>query len=307
MSKRGMLSQLGTADESTYGTFVAPTKFYEFRSESITLDIARIESTGIRAGRFNTARTGAYASHTRGAGGDIVMEVMTKGWAWWLKHLLGAVATTGSNPYTHTGSIGSLIGDSFSLELGRDDQRFRYEGGKVMSWELSAAVGELATMTVTCDFEAEDSTQASLTTASYPSGMVPFSFLDGALTVGGTATHVRTATITGDNNLANERFFIRSSGLKKEPMDQGRTYGGTLEADFEDKTAYDRFKNATEAALVLTFTGPAPFTMTVNAPLVRFDGTTPTVGGPEIITQPLPFTILDDSLTIAIVNQDATP
>lgn len=309
MGKRGMLSQLGVADESVYGTFVAPsTKFYEFRPpETITRDIARIESEGIRAGRYNTARTGAYASHQRGAGGDVTLEVMTKGWAWWLKHMMGTVVTTGVNPYTHTGSVGSLIGDSFSMEIGRDDQRFRYEGGKVMSWTLNAAVGELLTCSLTLDFEAEDSTQAALTTASYPSGMIPFSFLDGALTVGGTATHVREAKVTGNNNLANERYFIRGSGLKKEPMDQGREYSGSLTAEFEDKVAYDRFVNGTEAALVLTFTGPSPFTFKVDAPLVRFDGETPTVGGPDIIPMNLPYRCLDDSITLQIVNQDAVP
>jgi hypothetical protein len=313
MAKRGMLSQLGVADESTYGTAVAASKWFEFRSESIKLDIATIESQGIRSGRFNTARTGTYARHKRGAGGDIELEVMNKDFAWWFKHMLGAVGTTGptETAYVHTGTIASLVADSFTLELGRDDQRFVYEGGKVMEWELTAEVGEILLCTLTCDFE-DESTSGALSSPSYPSGLVPFSFLNGTLTIGGSSTDVRSATVRGNNNLANERYFIRSSGLKKEPIDQGREYGGDLEAEFTDMTAYNRFVNGTEAALVLTFvggliSGAQSYTFTVNAPVVRFDGETPVVEGPDIITQPLPFRVLDDSLTLSLKTNQAAP
>ena len=47
----GLGGQLGLAAESTYGTFVAPTRWFEFNSESLHLERERIESAGIRAGR----------------------------------------------------------------------------------------------------------------------------------------------------------------------------------------------------------------------------------------------------------------
>lgn len=312
--ERGSESQLGVVDEVTYGTFVTPTKFFEFRTEGIERDQTVIRSEAMRAGRFNTARTGAYQIWNRGAGGDIVMEWSNKGFGFWLKHMLGTVGTTGpvdTSAYTHTGTVGSLTGDMFSAEFGRGSSRFRYEGGKIMSWNLATEVGGLLLLTLTCDFENEDVTDGALTSASYPSALRPFSFIQGSLTVGGTATHVRNVSITGNNNLANERYFIRASGLKKEPNDQGRQYTGTATADFEDKTAYNRFVNGTEAALVLLFegdtiSGASKYSLTVSA-TVLFTGTTPTVGGPEIISQPLPFEALDDTISLAYKTTDATP
>lgn len=302
--KRGQLSQLGLVDEVTYGTPVVVTRFYEFNSEDIRLDIEPIYSEGIRAGRQNIHRIGAYARHRKGAGGTVELEFMQKGFGILLKHMLGAVVTTGTNPYTHTGSVASLIGDFFTLQVGRDDQAFTYEGCKVNEWELSCAVGEFLKLSLTIDAE-DENTGVALATASYPTNIVPFSFLNGALTVGGTATHVTEFTFSGNNNLATERYFIRASGLKKEPTDQGREYTGELTLEFEDLTAYNLFINGTESQLILTFTAGAD-TFTVTAPTCLFTGETPTVEGPEIIPLTLPFTVLGDTLTAVLVNTEAT-
>ena len=50
-SKTGLAAQLGVGVESSWGTRVAASRFLEITSESLKLDIQRVESQGLRAGR----------------------------------------------------------------------------------------------------------------------------------------------------------------------------------------------------------------------------------------------------------------
>jgi hypothetical protein len=55
-----------------------------------------------------------------------------------------------------------------------------------------------------------------------------------------------------------------------------------------------------------------PYSFTVSCPDIRFDGETPTVGGPEMLEQSLPFKVVDDSeadgpVVITVVNTDTAP
>lgn len=301
--KQGERSQIGIVDEVTYGTAVTVTRFFEFTKETIKRNIENIMSKGIRAGRMNTARSGAYARWDKGSSGPIEMEVSNRGFGIWLKHMLGAVNTTGGGPtYSHAATEASLVGDFFTCQVGRDDAPFTYAGCKVTDWSLGAKVGELLMLSVSIDAQSE-STAIAKATASYPTGLRPYSFLDGALTVGGAATSVSEFKLDGKNQPATERYFL-GSPLKKEPTDQGRERTGTLTLEFEDLTAYNLFVNGTESALVLTCTAGAD-TLTITCPAVLFTGETPTVDSPEIIPLTLPFIVLGDGLAITMVNADA--
>ena len=45
----GLAAQFGVAEETTWGTAATPDRFYEFVSEGIKNDLARIESKGLRS------------------------------------------------------------------------------------------------------------------------------------------------------------------------------------------------------------------------------------------------------------------
>ena len=45
-----LLSQVGLAKETAYGTAVTPSRFFEFTSEGLKPAVARLESKGIRTG-----------------------------------------------------------------------------------------------------------------------------------------------------------------------------------------------------------------------------------------------------------------
>jgi hypothetical protein len=147
-------------------------------------------------------------------------------------------------------------------------------------------------------------------TASYPAGLVPMSFIEGSVTLGGVALDVKAFDLSCDMNLPERWFF---GAISKEPIDQGRTIEGSFDTEYEDNGLYQRFVTGTEGTLTLVFstasqglfvTGTTPYTLTITG-TVRLEGDTPNVSGPEIIEQTTPFTVLNDTFTITAVNGDA--
>lgn len=311
----GVNSGVHVKNEVAWGTAVTPDRSFEFRNESVQLQKQLIASEGLRSGRRNLNRSDTYSQYSKGAAGDIEVEWQNKGMAWWLQHMLGALAAPVNDPagvYTHVGSIATTTGDAFTLQVVRDSMPFTYSGCKLSSWQMACGLDELLVATFGIMAKAE-TTATSAVVASYPTALRPMSFVHGSLTVGGVATDITSFELSCDMNLPERWFF---GGVNKEPLDQGRTIEGTFEGEFEDSlTIYNRFVNGTEAALVLTFTSNVdilggagnPYLMTITMPSVRYDGETPNVEGPEIIVQRTPFTVLNDDMTISIKNESATP
>ena len=132
------------------------------------------------------------------------------------------------------------------------------------------------------------------------------SFVGGQITVAGANFDVTDVSVQGDNGLKTDRYFLRSNTLKKEPVHNSfRAFTGTLTAEFTDLSAYNRYVNGTLASVTATWVGaqieavtPTYFyTLQVTMPQVRFDGETPDISGPDIITQSLPFKALWDGTT----------
>jgi len=308
----GLGGQLGFAAESTYGTFVAPTRFLEFTEASVKYERERIESNGIRAGRRVLHR---WAQGVQRAAGDVTFEMAPQGFALLWAHVLGGTdVITGTNPYTHTMSPGDLAGKSLSLQIGKPDlggvvRSFTYLGCKVTGAQVSAAVNEYAMMTVSFYGNHLDTAQI-LGTASYPAGLTPFDFTKGTVTLAGSGFDVKEFTLSIDNGLAVDRHFLRTTTPErsKEPLENSRrSYTGSMTADFTDLTALNRFINGTEAALVLTFNAgaSAQTTITMN---VRFDGEDPDIGQ-DILEQPLQFKAVSSTsdaaaITVVVINAD---
>ena len=76
--RSGLDGQFGMVAESTYGTYVAPTRFLEIVDESLDLVQENIESAGIRAST-RVLRSDRYARNAKGATGTTSFEVQSKG------------------------------------------------------------------------------------------------------------------------------------------------------------------------------------------------------------------------------------
>lgn len=310
--KSGLAAQLMMAAEVTPGTAVTPSKAYKHRSENIALEIDRLESEGIQSGK-RVLRSDDWTPGTQRVMGDVELELTTKNWAFLFSHMLGTVATSGAGPYTHTATPGDLSGKSLTVQAGRPGtdgtvRAFTWAGMKVASWSLSASVDELALVTLSLVGMTE-TTATALASASYTSSNALFSFVHGSLSVAGSSFPVKEVELNGDNGLDAERFFL-GQPTTSEPLEATlREYGGSLTADFVDLTAYNRFVNGTEAALVLTFTrGADVIQITTN---VRFDGTSPEVGGLEILEQALDFKCVGAStdagaITVVVTSSEAS-
>lgn len=314
----GFEAQFGMIDEVTYGTVLAPTRFLEFISEGVKLDIARIETKGIRKGRRIGHRWNAAKKTVEG---PIEFELSAGGMGLLFKHIFGTVVTSGAGPYTHTFTPGQLDGKSFSFQIGKPDQTgvtraFNYPGGKVADFEISAEIDDYAHLALSLIAADEVVDTPALAAASYPTNFAPFVYTHGSLTIAGAATDVTSFSLKGDNKLKGGRHFIRATtpAIVKEPKENGiREYTGQLEGDFNDLTAYNRFLNGTEASLVMLFNAGASSQLSITAN-VRFDGETPSVEGAEMLEQALPFKVVGTpagtdaaALTVVLTNGDTTP
>jgi hypothetical protein len=320
--------QLGVKDEVTYGTQVTVDRFFEFDSESISDDFRRTEGDPLRVGGEGVIRSDRSTPYYGGASGTVSMAVLTKGFGWWLKHMLGTEATTGPAEtvvYTHVGTLGSLQGDMFTLQVNRPfnpsgtNQAFTFSGGKVTEWTLSNTAEENLMLEVNCDFAAA-TTGTALATASYPTAMENFSWAGGVVSIGGSAYDVTDFSVTGNNGMNVDRRQIRGNTTKKEPTTGRRDVTFSLTADFDSLANRNRAAATTRAgtlaAISAVWTGPTLLGTTlypivqVDIPAARFDAWAGAVEGPDAINQTLSgvgrWDGTNSAVTITMKNADTT-
>jgi hypothetical protein len=305
----GSDAQIGFKTETTPGTGVVVDKFMPFVSESIKQNIEWLDTKTL--GARHTLK--ATKQGTSGVEGGITTELANTSLATILKHMFGTVVTTGAGPYTHTYTPGDLTGDSLTVQVGRPSSTsvvhpFTYAGCKIADWEISADTGEIAQLDLNI-LGMTETTATGLAVASFDATWAPFVFREATITLAGSgASNVRSVSIKGENMLT-QRFRL-GAATSKEPLQAGRRpYTGTISADFDALTDYNRYVNGTQAALVVAFSnGTQTLTFTMN---VAFVGETPNVGGYDLLEQPLPFRCLSGTsdalaITAVLVNTEAT-
>jgi hypothetical protein len=257
--------QLMVSKETTYGTIVTPSRGFEYNGDNplpIQGQAGRTMGEPLRGGSRarRKDRVTPYFNH---AEGTISMDVLDKGFGFWLEHMLGTVATTGSGPYVHTGTEGgtsSLMGKSFTAQFNAPfnptgtNQAITFSGGKVKQWTLSNSVDEDLVLDLDCDFAAQ-STATALATASYPSTMTNLTWAGGVITVGGSSVDVTEVSIEGNNNLNVDRRQIRGNTMEKEPTPGQLEVSASFTADFADLTQWNRVYSLTQAGTQAAFTG----------------------------------------------------
>lgn len=304
--KTGLAAQFGIKAQADYDTPATVDRFYEFESEAIDTDVGIIRMPQLGAGRF--LRSDRRKAYIRGARGAASFVVMNKGFGLLLEHCIGQNTVTGAGAdKTHTiiPDANALQGKALTVQVGRPDvsgtvQPFTFQGCKVTDWELKCAVDEALKLTATFDAKTVV-TNTSLASASYPTALEPFVFTEGALTINGSTTFVKSASIKGANGLATERRGLTLT--KKEPLANAiAAITGAIECEFEDLTKYAAWVAGTVVAnLVLTFTSATlipttavPFSLTVTIPAIAYNGKNPSVGGPDVVMQPMEFEALNN-------------
>lgn len=297
----GLLTAFGTAEESTYGTAVAPDAWIEILTDGLELRPVTLNSEGLRSGTITGRRGSRRARTRRDAGGTVTMEVPTTGFGRILKHIIGGTPTIaqqgGTAAYLQTHVFGSNIGKSLTMQTQRRDpanalvQQFTNVGCKILAAEFSVSNDSI--LQCSLDIDARDQNVSTAAgTPSYPNNAV-FNWTQGAITLAGVAlAKVTNATWRIERPQKTDSFYLGSSGLKGEPVENGFpmiTGSLTVEFDSDAKTKiYDAFAADTALALVLTFTGAniaSTFDrkLVFTIPEIHLLGETPKVSGTDVV------------------------
>ena len=323
-------SQLGTKDETTYGTAVTVDRFVPFLSATIDPETFRTRTEALRAGK-RTQRSDEYVAGVTGYAGSIELPVESKGFGVWLKRALGGVSTSGptGGAYAHVGVIDpDVCVPSFTMQTNipfapcaTTDQPFTWEGCQVSSWELAVSVDEVVKFSA--EIVAEDGTSGtSLATATYPASVEPLTWAKAALTVGGTTVPVTQFTVKCNNNLKTDRHYLQNSSKRGEASrDDFPEVTVEYEADFSSLTTYNRVVSetaaGTQAALVFTVSSVTAITtgvfpgLTITMPCVDITEASVGVEGAEMVMQSVTGMVLDNGtdepISVTYKTTDSTP
>lgn len=223
---RGQHASLGMGEESTYGTEVAFSNWIELAS----LSLQRIRNTQ------PTARLGRIGQASNMPREFLVTSDNVQGSFGWcmayddstillLKHLLGANATTGAGPYTHTLTLASPAPTGLSLQaipgVAPFNNAQQFTGCKLPRGTITFQPGS----EIMCEVEVIGRTSAGLEAAGSPTytsnGERIFHHSKSAgFTLGGTAIELRSMTINVDRGL--DRNQELGSLLTSEPVERDR-------------------------------------------------------------------------------------
>ena len=308
--KTGLDAQWAIIEETTWGTYLAPDRFLAFLSEGIALTDERIEGASSRAGD-RVMSEDEWASNAKGASGSSSFEIGNMGFGKLFKAMLGDVTITTPTSGTLTRDHTHVLGDldlGYTIQVGRPDtggtvRPFSYTGCKVVDWTISQDIDALAKRDINWDAHAETTAQG-LETASYTANTIRYPFQECSITVGGTELCVNSFSLSGTTNLATDRYRICSTGNKREQL-QGGVYEitGEIVPDFEDLDEYNYFVNGTENQMIITWTNADAnsiesgfaHTLTITLPVVRWDGSTPSIDDTGVVDVNMPFKVLADS------------
>lgn len=320
-------AQFGVAEESTYGTAVTVSRFFEFVDENLQPNLGRIQNKGKRAGQ-RQARA-ATPVQIDGAG-PVGMLVGTKGHGLLLKHSLGSVATTGptDSAYTHVFTPGSLIGKYLTTQVGRELvgtttlQPFTFAGCKIAAAEWKIARGDDGFLSANYTLDTKfPVTATALASPSYTTSVEQFPWTNAALTISGTNVEFDEATITLTTPMKTDRLFVGNT--KKEPLENGQIdVAFSIGCEFTSLTHYNLVtaaaKSSTIAPVILTCTG-LDLIGTSTYPSIKFELTAAqfneipglNVSGDDPIKVTLSgkgtWDLTNPALKITYVSADATP
>jgi hypothetical protein len=267
---------LNVVEETTYGTYVAPTRAVEYLDGTELLtEVEFYDGMGMKSG--NRAANEDRAIETqRGVTGKIVTEATTKGLGRLLKWAAGDSASTLVSGSTYQQNF--YPGDtpaSFTAQQGVPETTsgtvnvYSYLGCMISGWSFSVGRGAEAKFEFDVVGRSLDTGQ-SLASLTYPSGYAVYSFKDVAATYGGTVTAPTTTALASggtsatnilefnlqvDNKLNIDRRYFGSAGLRSKPIVGGyREITGSFTAAYEGTAYRDDYLANTSRSLVVTLT-----------------------------------------------------
>jgi hypothetical protein len=339
----GICAQLGLAEESTVGTAVTVTRFYEVDSVEPTHEKVTKVSEGLRAcGRGHRERNRVVTGKSVSA--QVGMTAMSKGLGVFFKHALGTVSTAqlaASLTYRQIHLVGDLTGKGLTVQGGFPEsysgtvRPYTWNGCKVTEWQLSNQMDDLVKLSLTLDGWNWTNATA-LATASYLASLEAYHWGQMTATFGGTVSTgsgrttisggttikgLRGITLSGTNALRTDRRVAGGAGIKAEQLENGfREFTGELDMEFADRTQLvDLYDADTSTALQFAWTGVTNDgsgnfpVLRVTYPKVKFDTGAPSIGGPDVLDNNMSFTAYEEDagthplIQVEVEGQDTAP
>ena len=316
----GRNSFVGWAEEASWGTAVAATKFAELISEGIETVRDRQPRPVVRD---LDEREGNTYDALFGARGPFAVELNYAGLLRLFEHLFGDASVSSvlletAISWTHTITLKNTImsGKGLSLHVNRDVDAGSTPQLRAVGYKINGATFSFApdrNGQVEFDGAAKDASIIAAASPTFPSTSVYVAGHQLAVEIDDVARAVDSVELTLDNGLDLEKRVVGSKNIG-EPIrsDTRRSITGTLtmdalQADWSKLDAGTLFK------LELLHTGPA---LGANAYRMDFTllkclvtGNPFTVGGPGILKSTVPFKALKPTagelLSLVVVNNES--
>lgn len=250
---------IGIAPEAVYGTYVAPTRFFALKSESLSENWAHVQRRLLR-GIADSMGMVAGFHHVEG---DLSMELYHT----LLPHFLYAsrneVTKSGAGPYVytttpvHVGDVRDLPPDNYSLSitLVKGGEVFAFTGCTVSQMQFTQEEG-IPTMTISIIGSAE--AEESAPSPTFPATDVPFNAGQYTIQVpiASTITSVENFTFTVNDNAEPQFRLSNNSGATWVKFGE-REVSAELTVDFESRAEWDAFKAITATSVSIKMTSGA--------------------------------------------------
>lgn len=258
----------GLAVETTPGTYVAPTKYFPFNSESL---ITSQETVWRRPIRQTADIIGAVPGNFH-MEGDLAIEALEDValfFLWASRVLIVKTGTTPNFTYTITPTAAAVATKTLSLTIVRNGIVFGYLGVTTSSFSFTVEDGLLM---MNLSLMGRDEAVQSLPSPTWPTS-TPFG-------AGMYSVEIPTATPVLDTDTfewtvednAEPNFRLKSSGRGAQFIKYGeRNSTMHLERDFDSRTDYDAFKALTSQSITISATRTANNSITLLAPVAIKD------------------------------------
>lgn len=222
--------------ESVYKTAVTPDRAFEFTDESLDWTPTIVQGEGLRVGSY-MPRSARRVVPTGQGGGDVTMEIASKGFGYWWQACMGATVSTlvsGSTfqqNHTWAKQPSSLTVQKTSIRADGTVDPFTFKGCMVTQFVITFNNAGLVTLQVSLDSGDYDTSTgfAALTYASSPNlfHFANWTMATGVFTAPTTTampsaatplTNVRSLTVTANRNPVADRFNAAGTGRKDQPI-----------------------------------------------------------------------------------------
>ena len=284
-------AQFGIADETTYGTPVTVSRFYEVNpGDGFDFRPNRVQGNGMRVGAVG-ARKARRVTPNGDYGGSFNLDVLSKGFGLLINKFMGGTPTanviTGGFQYNHIlgGPLKPFTGQLGVPRIQADGSTvidpFTATGCTIPSFGFSMDNADI--LKLKFDIDARDlATATALATASYPAASNLFSFAGAFLYGGAYTAPTTTALAVGATPLANitswnmdvtrnadvARFLAGQGGKKSIPIPGQAAATGTIGIEYSDTVYRDAFLADTDLTLVVKFEAGA---LGANKETVEFE------------------------------------